>query len=473
MPVRGHGRAGRSATPPGRRRGRASRSGRPIHPRLLELIRAHRSTLIFVNSRRARRAARRSRLERARRARTTRRAPTTARSRASSASRSRSAQGRQAAGARAPRRRSSSASTWARSTSSSRSSRRRRSRAACSAIGRAGHQVGARQRAAGSSRSTAATCSRRPSSRGRMREGAIEQTRVPAQPARRPRPADRRMARDGRWAVDDLYALVRARRPLRRARRDAARGRARHAVRPLPVRRVRRAAAAAHLGPRRRHRARRATAPAGWPSPPAARSPTAGSTACSWPTRRRARRRARRGDGLREPLGRDVPARRDDLADRGDHARPGARLARARRARARCRSGTATAPGRPSSSAGRRRVLRELEAGRADGATRCRRHASTSWPRQPARPTSTSRQAATGVVPDRPHDRGRALPRRARRLAGVRALAVRRPRPRAVGARASSARMREALGYRGRAALDRRRHRHPPAGRRRRRRRST
>ena len=32
--------------------GRRSRSGRSIHPRLLELIRAHRSTLLFVNSRR-------------------------------------------------------------------------------------------------------------------------------------------------------------------------------------------------------------------------------------------------------------------------------------------------------------------------------------------------------------------------------------------------------------------------------------
>ena len=30
----------------------ARRSGRAIHPRLLELVRAHRSTLIFVNSRR-------------------------------------------------------------------------------------------------------------------------------------------------------------------------------------------------------------------------------------------------------------------------------------------------------------------------------------------------------------------------------------------------------------------------------------
>ena len=54
------------------------------------------------------------------------------------------------------------------------------------------------------------------------------------------------------------------------------------------------------------------------------------------PGRRRpgrgARRRARRGDGVREPRRRDVRARRLVVAHRGDHARPRARLARARRA---------------------------------------------------------------------------------------------------------------------------------------------
>ena len=43
------------------------------------------------------------------------------------------------------------------------------------------------------------------------------------------------------------------------------------------------------------------------------------------PPRRHARRRARRGDGLREPAGRDVRARREHVADRPDHARPGHR----------------------------------------------------------------------------------------------------------------------------------------------------
>ena len=53
------------------------------------------------------------------------------------------------------------------------------------------------------------------------------------------------------------------------------------------------------------------------------------------PRRRRsagARRRARRRDGLRDAGRRDVHARRLDVAHRGDHARPRARVARARRA---------------------------------------------------------------------------------------------------------------------------------------------
>ena len=62
--------------------------------------------------------------------------------------------------------------------------------------------------------------------------------------------------------------------------------------------------------------------------------------------------RARRGDGVREPGGRDLPARRLHLAHRGDHPRPGAGLAGAGRARARCPSGAARARAAPSSSGG-------------------------------------------------------------------------------------------------------------------------
>ena len=62
----------------------------------------------------------------------------------------------------------------------------------------------------------------------------------------------------------------------------------------------------------------------------------------------------------------------------------------------------------------------------------------------------------------RPHDRGRALPRRDRRLAGVRAVAVRRPGARAVGDGAAAPAGR-AVGHGRRADVERRRHRHPPA----------
>ena len=68
---------------------------------------------------------------------------------------------------------------------------------------------------------------------------------------------------------------------------------------------------------------------------------------------RRPRRRARRGDGLRGARGTDVPARSVDLADRGDHARPRARHARAGRARAPSRSGRARASAGRTSSAPR------------------------------------------------------------------------------------------------------------------------
>ena len=73
----------------------------------------------------------------------------------------------------------------------------------------------------------------------------------------------------------------RARRRSRSSSRAVVRGRARHAVGPLPVRRVRRAAAARHVGPRRRHASPRAKARSASRSPTAARFPTAGCTACS------------------------------------------------------------------------------------------------------------------------------------------------------------------------------------------------
>ena len=81
-----------------------------------------------------------------------------------------------------------------------------------------------------------------------MHEGAIEETRDPAQSARRALAADRRRLRRDR-DHRRRAARPRARRlPVRRPFARAAGERARHARRPLPVRRVRRAAAAHRLG---------------------------------------------------------------------------------------------------------------------------------------------------------------------------------------------------------------------------------
>ena len=153
------------------------------------------------------------------------------------------------------------------------------------------------------------------------------------------------------------------------------------------------------------------------------------------PAGRPARRRARRGDGLRGAARPGVPARRDELADRGHHARPRGRLARARRAR------------RGPVLEGRRRSAARRELGAAIGAfarwaveqdpeTLEREYdlderAAAQPRRLPARAAGRHARRA-----ERPHGRRRALPRRDRRLAPVRPVALRRPRPRGLGPRA-------------------------------------
>ena len=84
---------------------------------------------------------------------------------------------------------------------------------------------------------------------------------------------------------------------------------------------------------------------------------------------------------------------------------------------------------------------------------------------QPVRlPARAARGHARGA--ERPHDRGRALPRRDRRLAAVRAVALRRPRARGLGAGAVRAHPRR-VRPRVRRDLVGRRHHRPPARRRR------
>ena len=182
-------------------------------------------------------------------------------------------------------------------------------------------------------------------------------------------------------------------------------------------------------------------------------------------------RRAGRGDGLRVAGRRRVPARLVVVADRGHHPRPGAGHARRRARSAGCRSGRATRPGRP------------VELGRALGrvparggqrrpptTAAARAHARPGWTNgapTTCSPTCAEQRDGHPAPARRPDDPGRAVPRRARRLAAGRPLAVRRAGQRAVGAgdRRPAAR---ALRPGGVVHALRRRHRAAPAGHRRR-----
>ncbi len=241
----------------------------------------------------------------------------------------------------------------------------------------------------------------------RMRTRRDRGDRDPAEPARRPRPAPgldggaRRVGdRRGRAPGHRLGAVPR---PLPRTARE----RPRHARRPLPVGPLRRAPAADRLGPDQGHDARpQRRPPAGRhqrrddPRPRPLRGPPPG---------RAPGRRARRGDGLRGPPGADVPARGDDLADRGDHPRPGDRHPGPRPARggAVLEGGRDRPPGR--ARAGDRGLLPRgglPRAGRAGGRVRPRPPRLREPRRLPAR-------AAAGDPrrPLRRDDRRRALPR--------------------------------------------------------------
>ena len=178
-------------------------------------------------------------------------------------------------------------------------------------IGRAGHQVGEPSKGVifpkyrGDLLETAVVV------KG-MHDGVDRADDPAAQPARRPRPAA--------GGDDDRRAVHRRRaarhRPPRRPVRDpdprGPRGRPRHAVGRVPVRRVRRAQAARDLGPPDRHDRRAAGCPRGRrdqrrhdPGP----RPVPGLPRGRAGHHRQARRRARRGDGLRA-AGRDARRRR-------------------------------------------------------------------------------------------------------------------------------------------------------------------
>ena len=190
--------------------------------------------------------------------------------------------------------------------------------------------------------------------------------------------------------------------------------------------------------------------------------PTAGSTESTSPTA--AGWGARRGDGLRGPARADLPARREHLADRGDHPRPGDRHAGARDAR--CGSfWRGDGIGRPA------------ELGKAIGAFA--REAVNADPKKLAKENDLDTLAAQNLVnylsraaggdPRRPFgrvDRRRALPGRDRRLAALRPLTLGRRGPRRLGSGPLGQDPRRARAG-GRRDLVGRRHRHPPPRRRR------
>ena len=167
-------------------------------------------------------------------------------------------------------------------------------------VGRAGHQVGAVSRGVlfpkfrGDLVQTAVVVER-------MRAGAIESMRLPMNPLDVLAQQIVAMCAMDDWSVDDVEALVRRSAPFAGLSAVGARVGARHAGGPLPERRVRRAAAAAGVGPRDRHADRTARGAA-----------TGGDLGRDDPRPRPLRgvpgrvgrsgspgRRARRGDGLR------------------------------------------------------------------------------------------------------------------------------------------------------------------------------
>ena len=225
-----------------------------------------------------------------------------------------------------------------------------------------------------------------------MRAGEIEETRIPRNPLDVLAQQIVAICADEEVSVGELHELARRAYPFTELSRGAARERPRHARRPLPVGRVRRAPAADRVGPHGRRRARphRSEAARGHerghdPRPRPLRRVPRG--------RRRTRGRARRGDGLRGTRGPDVPPRRVDVADRGDHEGPRARVARSRRAGRR-----AVLEGRGRRAAGRARGEDRPHGARALGARgrrgdRSGSRASTASTRSP--PATSSRSCAS------------------------------------------------------------------------------
>ena len=224
-----------------------------IYPEILREVEAHRSTIVFVNNRRlAERLA--LRLNELAGRELAPRSPRLARARAAG-------RGRGAAEARrdpVPRR-----DLVARARD--RHGRRRpRDPGRVAEVGRARAAADRARRARARRRLERAhlpevpraTCSSRPSSPSGCAEGAIEETVIPRNPLDVLAQQIVAICADEEISVDDLLRPRPPRLPVRRPLARPARERARHARRPLPVRRVRGAPAAHRLGPHRRRRPR-------------------------------------------------------------------------------------------------------------------------------------------------------------------------------------------------------------------------
>ena len=278
-------------------------------------------------------------------------------------------------------------------------------------IGRAGHELGAVSKGRIFPKFRADLLESAVVARA-MRNGRDRGDGDSAQPARRAGAAGRRDRGRRGDRVDDLHALVTRAYPFRDLSRAQLENVLDMLAGPVSVGRVRRAAAAHRLGSHRRpdSRARRRA-----PARRHERRHDSRPRALRGLPRRRRRpgRGARRGDGVRGARGPDVPARRLDVADRGDHTRPRARLAGARACQERCRSGRARASAGRTSWArrsARRRAswsaLSDAKAARGFATTTT----STSAPRRTCSRSCASSSDATGAVPSRPDDRRRAVP---------------------------------------------------------------
>ena len=312
-------------------------------------------------------------------------------------------------------------------------------------IGRAGHHVGdvSKGRIFPKFRADLLECAVVVEAHAR---GPDRADRRAAQRARRARPADRRdrgvAPSRTRSASTTSTRSSRARTPTPSCRASCSRTSSTCST-AATRRRSSASCARASCGTASPARSARARARASSRSRTRARSPTAACSPSCCPTAAASASSTRRWSTRRAPARRSCSARR-----RGGSRTSAATASRSRprrACRAPCRSGRATASG------GRRSSAREIGAFSRWAVDQSAETLEARLRPRPARreePPRLPRRAAGGDArrPERPHDRRRALPRRDRRLAPVRAQPVRRARARRLGARAVSARIRDVFG---------------------------